>query len=321
MRIVVLGATGGLGGRLARHFNSENQVLAQGRNVEKLTSLASIGSDFVQGGLDDAVVISAVTTFAPDVIINACGKSGFSRGRVQYAKANINTVENAIVLARAAKNCRLIHFSSPSVSYRAQDCLNIPEDKPFSPPVNGYAWSRQQSELLLQTATDLPVTIIRLRSAYGYSAPSPLETIRQKIIKKKLLPLVRGGQVKIDLVHVDDVAAALDAILQQPQHTGSKVFNVAGPEALTFKQIAESIAVHENVKTKWLPIPGIALAFAGPIAEIMMTMLPENREPDISAHMAGSLLYSQTLDLSQMKEFTGWSPKITLDEAVARQIL
>jgi 2-alkyl-3-oxoalkanoate reductase len=322
MRILILGATGGLGGRLARYFQDKKyNVLAQGRNIEKLDALKQSGLYCIQGELNDTPVVSEIVKFAPDVIINCSGKSGFSRGKAQYAKANIETVEHAIILARAAKNCRLIHFSSPSVSYRAHHCLNIPEDKPFSPPVSGYAWSRQQSELILQAAIDLPVTVIRLRSAYGHGAPSPLESIRQKIIKRRFVPLVRNGDVKIDLIHVDDVVGAVDAILNVPQTAGQLVLNVAGPDALTFGHIVEVIAVHQNTKPKWLPVPGIALAFAGPIAEIMMMMLPENREPDISAHMAGSLLYSQTLDLSRIKALTGWSPRISLAEALNQKLV
>jgi nucleoside-diphosphate-sugar epimerase len=317
MKLVILGATGGLGSRLAHYFQDQKYaVLAQGRNPEKLNALKSQGILCIEGALNDTQVLNAVTTFAPDCIINATGKSGFSRGKAQYAKANIETVDHAIALAQAAKNCRLIHFSSPSVSYRAHDCLEITEDKPFSPPVSGYAWSRQQSELLLQATDDLPITIVRLRSAYGYGAPSPLEAIRQKIVKRSFVPLVRGGDVKIDLIHMDDVLGAVDAILNISQPIGKLVLNVAGPDALTFGHIVEVIGVHENVIPRWLPIPGIALAIAGPIAEIMMLFLNENREPDISAHMAGSLLYSQTLDLSRIKALTGWSPRISLAEAL-----
>jgi 2-alkyl-3-oxoalkanoate reductase len=317
MKLVILGATGGLGGRLAHFFQDQKySVLAQGRNPEKLNALKLHGILCVEGELNDTQVFNAVTAFAPDIIINATGKSGFSRGKAQYAKANIETVDHTIALARAANNCRLIHFSSPSVSYRAHDCLGIPEDKPFSPPVSGYAWSRQQAELALNAVDDLPVTIIRLRSAYGYGASSPLEAVRQRIIKRSFVPLVRNGDVKIDLIHMDDLVMAVEAIVQMPQKTGHIVLNVAGPEALTFGHIVEVIGVHENVIPRWLPIPGIVLAFAGPIAEIMMMMLPENREPDISAHMAGSLLYSQTLDLSRIKALTGWSPRISLAEAL-----
>jgi 2-alkyl-3-oxoalkanoate reductase len=322
VKIVILGATGGLGGRLAHYFQGQKYlVLAQCRSIEKLAALKSHGIHCIEGELTDTQVLNAVTAFAPDIIINATGKSGFSRGKAQYAKANIETVDHAIALARAANNCRLIHFSSPSVSYRAHDCLEIAEDKPFSPPVSGYAWSRQQAELALNAVDDLPVTIIRLRSAYGYGASSPLEAVRQRIIKRSFVPLVRNGDVKIDLIHMDDLVMAVETIVQMPQKTGHIVLNVAGPEALTFRQMVENIAAYEGAKPKWLPVPGIALAFAGPIAEIMMLFLNENREPDISAHMAGSLLYSQTLDLSRIKALTGWSPMISLDDALRRNAL
>ncbi len=321
-KLVILGATGGLGGRLAHYFHKKNYaVLAVGRNLERLSLLKSIGISGVQGEIDSPEVLEAVTKFAPDAIINAAGKSGFSRGRAQYHTANIETVENAIFLARAAKNCRLIHFSSPSVSYRAHDCFGITEDKPFSPPVSGYAWSRQQSELILSAVDDLPVTMIRLRSTYGYGAVSPLQSIRNKIIARSFLPWVRGGQVAIDLIHIDDLVEAVEAVVHVPQKTGPMVLNVAGPEALTFKRIADGIAAYERTKPKWLPVPGIALAFAGPIAEIMMLALNENREPDISAHMAGSLLYSQTLDLSKIKSAIGWSPRFGFEDVLSRKAL
>ena len=322
MKIVILGATGGLGCTLAHYLHGKKfDILSQGRNHEKLDALKDAGIKIISATLDDLSVIAAVKAFAPDVIVNATGKSGFSRGKAVFAKANIETVQHAISLTRAASNCRLIHLSSPSVSYRAHDCLGIKEDKPFSPPVSAYAWSRQQAELMLGAASDFPITIIRLRSAYGYGVQSPLESIRQKIIKRRFVPLVRGGTVKIDLVHVDDVKEAVEAIITKPQIGKSLVLNLAGPEALSFRQIIEGIAAYEGSKAKWLPLPGIALAFAGPIAEIMMLALPENREPDISAHMAGSLLYSQTLDLSQIKAVTGWAPRFTFTDILSRGLL
>jgi 2-alkyl-3-oxoalkanoate reductase len=322
MKIVILGASGGLGGRLARYFyNEKYTLLAQGRNSAKLGQLRSFGLNCVQGELNDVGVVKAVSAFKPDIIINAAGKSGFSRGKAQYAKANIETVGHAIALARAANHCRLIHFSSPSVSYRAHDCFGITEEKPFSPPVSGYAWSRQQSELALNAVSDLPITTIRLRSAYGYGAASPLQSIRQRIIQRGVVPLVRGGAVKLDLIHMDDLVDAVQSIIHVGQKTGNIVLNVAGPEALSFRQIVEGIAAYEGVKPKWLPVPGIALAFAGPIAEIMMLFLNENREPDISAHMAGSLLYSQTLDLTRINAYTGWAPKADFQSVLDKRLL
>ena len=146
MNTVIVGATGGIGGRLAHHLKSRKfEVLGQGRNEAKLEQLKSARIDTVLGALDAPEIIAAVKAFGPDIIINATGKSGFSRGKAVYAKANIETVEHAINLARAANHCRLIHLSSPSVSYRAHDCLNIKEDKPFSPPVSAYAWRDRKS--------------------------------------------------------------------------------------------------------------------------------------------------------------------------------
>ena len=321
-KLVILGATGGLGARLLQHFHAKKHtVLAVGRNPEKLNPLNAAGIKCVQGDLNSAEVLAEIIRFAPDIIVNASGKSGFSCGKAQYKIANIDTVEHAIALARAANHCRLIHFSSPSVSYRAHDCFGIKEDKPFSPPVSAYAWSRQQSELLLSAVDDLPITIIRLRSAYGYGAASPLQSIRNKMTSRSFVPLVRGGQVAIDLIHMDDVMEGVEAIVHMPQKAGRVVLNLAGPKALTFKSMVEGIASYEGIRPKWLPVPGIALAFAGPIAEILMLMLPENREPDISAHMAGSLLYSQTLDLSQIKATTGWSPRFDLAQVLNAKTL
>lgn len=320
MKLVVLGATGGLGGRLARFFHRQGyDVFAQGRNPTKLGLLKSEGLNCIAAELNDPSLIQAVARFRPDVVINAAGKSGFSRGRAAYAKANIETVESAINLARAADNCRLIHFSSPSVCYRAADCFNITEDQNFTPPVSAYAWSRQQAELLLNKVDDLPITIIRLRSAYGYGVNSPLQSIRQRIFSLKFLPLVRGGNVKIDLIHVDDAIEAIGAVLNSPQKSGQMILNVAGPEALSFRQIAEQIAAFESVRPKWLPMPGYCVTAAGTIAEIAMLGSDQNSEPALSKHLAGSLLYSQTLSLEKIKKAVGWLPVMTLEKAIAGQ--
>jgi len=79
-----------------------------------------------------------------------------------------------------------------------------------------------------------------------------------------LLPTNAGG-FELGPVHVEDVAAAFAAALDQPQSVG-QTYELCGPQAWSWKQILQAIATAAGKKKLMLPAPA---AFIAPVAGVL----------------------------------------------------
>lgn len=69
-----------------------------------------------------------------------------------------------------------------------------------------------------------------------------------------VLPLIGGGHTKLQPVYVHDVAKAAITSLTDPQAKGG-LYELGGPEKLTFKQIYQRLFKHTGRKRVLLPLP------------------------------------------------------------------
>lgn len=72
-----------------------------------------------------------------------------------------------------------------------------------------------------------------------------------------------GPQARLQPVYVDDVAAAISAILADPGRHGGKTFELGGPEVITMLELNQRIAEGQNRKRLFVELPdGLSAAFA-----------------------------------------------------------
>lgn len=297
---LVAGGTGALGRRIvARLLQDGWRVHATGRDPAKLGALQARGVAVHAHGAPWPV------DFHPAVIVNAAGLGGGFEKALLHA-ANVAALEPLIALAARSPGCLLIQLSSPAVQYRCADRLGIGEDEPFSCPISLYAASKQAAEMRLR-ASGVDWAILRVRAGYGHGAPSMVERLRA-MAGMRMLPLLRGGRAVIDLVHVDDVADAVAAVATRGADLAGLVANVAGPEALSFRQIVEMLASAEGREPRWLPVPSAAVLAGGVGLDGAWRAFGLSGEPPLTRHAAGSLVWSQTLDLTQIAARAGWRP-------------
>ncbi|QZH75675.1 MAG: complex I NDUFA9 subunit family protein [Erythrobacter sp.] len=110
---------------------------------------------------------------------------------------------------------------------------------------------------------------------------------------------VFGAGSKFQLVWVDDVAAAIATALEDPGTYGAKIYEAAGPEALSMMQIHEMIAAAQNRKRTFFAMPD-------PLAKLFAAMPLTPINADQLAMLAmGSTASTGTPQLTDM----GIAPK------------
>ncbi|MEX0601878.1 MAG: TIGR01777 family oxidoreductase, partial [Bacteroidota bacterium] len=130
------------------------------------------------------------------------------------------------------------------------------------------AQTTQQWEAAALEAQRLGIRVVTIRTGFVLAPDAP--AFRKMVLPFKLFaggPYGNGKQ-GFPWVHIDDVAAAYGAALENPQLTGP--VNVAGPENLTVKEFTRVLgkALH---RPSWAPAPAFALRIVlGEMADLLL---------------------------------------------------
>lgn len=160
----------------------------------------------------------------------------------------VNTQATAQLLDYAQRvGARRFILASTGGLYAATDAVltpQMPVAPRFDTPLGYYFASKLAAETLAQAyAGLLQVTIMRPFFIYGARQPSTMLVPRLIGNVRNGTPIkLRGGTgTRLNPIAVTDAAAVLAAVLAAPDGTGTAILNLAGPEILTIKAMAEQI--------------------------------------------------------------------------------
>ena len=219
MKILITGATGKVGSRLAKRLAHQgHHVRALVRNSSRAATLLGGQIELVDGDLLNHE--SLVTAVAGIAAIVHC--AAFFRGATPEQAQAVNE-QGTKHLADAARdaNVERFVFLSTGLTYGSNGGRLADEDHACN-PVDAYPLSKLAAEKLLLRMEDIDVRILRLPFVYGDGDPHIEEAI----------PFMRGfpPSQRMSIAHHADVAQAVSRLLDAaaPPH---RIYNVVDDEA------------------------------------------------------------------------------------------
>jgi UDP-glucose 4-epimerase len=219
MKILVTGATGKVGSRLARRLAQRgDQVRALVRDEARAAGLRDHHIELVEGDLLEVDSLAAAVR-GVDAVVHC---AAFFRGATAEQAHAVNDLgtQHLASAARAASVQRFI-FTSTGLVYGPNGGRPAREDDPCA-PMDGYPASKLAAERFLLAMAGLDVCVLRLPFVYGDGDPHIDEAI----------PMMRGfppGQ-RMSIGHHADVAQAVVRLLDAPS-PAHRVYNVVDDEA------------------------------------------------------------------------------------------
>ncbi|MGH1370070.1 MAG: NAD-dependent epimerase/dehydratase family protein [Maritimibacter sp.] len=308
-RVLITGASGFLGGALSRHLAREGwDVLASGRDREKLETLPcdTIAHDLAHGPLPSGPI---------DALVHCAALSSPSGPLADFEAANVIGTQNALLTAQQNGAVKFVHVSSPTVYFAMRDQEHVVETFPLPPPINHYARTKAKAETLVRNAPDLAPVILRPRGIYGAGDTALLPRM-SAAAKSGPLPLLRGGVASIDLTHVSDVCAAIQAALTITE-AANHTFNISSGEPLLVRDIVARACAPLGITPRWRSLPMGAARVLARALEATCAALPHQPEPRITPYTLGLFAYRQSLDISKAHKLLGWSPRMTFEAGLA----
>jgi len=298
MRALVTGATGFIGSHLVRLLLDRKVVVAilmrPNSDTWRIKDVLS-AVEVIHGDLS-AIEQSGdmIRSFTPEMVFHLGWYGVGNRYRDDPAQVSQNLYGSLNLVEIAAKaGCQRWLGLGSQAEYGRYDNV-ITEDLPPQ-PTTLYGIAKLSVCLLsrkLCEAYGIGFTWLRLFSPYG-PTDTPQWMIPYTILTllKKQKPALTSGEQRWDYLYVEDVATAIWQAASHP--TAQGIFNLGSGEAHTVHSIVECI--------RDLIDPDLPLGFG----EVPY-------RPDQIMHLQA--------DISHLRQATGWSPQVSLDEGLRRTV-
>lgn len=275
MRVFVTGGSGFTGSLVVQHlFASGHTVVAMGRSERSRLAVNRLGARAVCADLDDPPTVqAAMTEAAPDVLVNVASL-GFGHAQTIIDSAHAAGIRRAVFISTTAIFTKL-PAPSKAVRIAAEDAI---------------------------AASGLDTTIIRPTMIYGAPGDRNLERLIALLRKTPVVPVPGRGNHLQQPIHVDDLAA----VIVEAATTASlpeTAYNVAGPQALAFRDIIEQTATALDRRIRVVPVPLAPIRVALSVYERLTST------PRLKVEQLDRLEEDKTFDISAAVRDLAFDPR------------
>ncbi len=249
MRIVLVGASGFLGGFILRALLADqHQCVVLTRTAVRRGTLDLLPDvDLVQADIYDPEILAGQFKGADAVISMAGILNESGRGGQGFHKVHVELVASIITACRQAGVSRLLHVSA----------LNAGKGSSY------YLKSKGEAEALLQAAEDLNVTIFQPSVIFG-RGDQFFNRFAGMMSFMPVMPLA-CSKTRLQPVFAGDVAAVLVASLEDPM-TWGKSYELVGPQSFTLKELVTWTARNTGLR-RW--VVGLPRPLSATMAMVM----------------------------------------------------
>lgn len=313
-RVLLTGATGFIGGHMARRLVAENvELRALARDPMRAGALSQSGVEVVRGDLRDPASLAAavrdcqwvfhfggiVDDFVPDA---------------DYRAVNVEGTRALAEAALAAGVQRFVHISTVAV-YGLRPAPDADERGPDVASHDAYSDTKLEAERVVRRLVaerGLPAVVAQLGITYGPGDDAwtlaPLKRIRAGGM---LLP--GGGAALAQPIYVDDVVEGILAVARKG--AAGERYILRGPETVTFKQYFGELARIAGKRG----IPGVLAWAAFAMADVASALSRVTGRPPMATR--AQILWltaSRTFSGRKAREELGFAAAVDLKTGMAR---
>lgn len=315
MRVLVTGASGLLGGAVARAIaGAGHEVRTFQRRPAGLPGIV----DLLGSVTDRAATADAARGM--DAVVHLAAKVSLAGDPGDFERVNVGGTRNMIAAATEAGAARFVHISSPSVAHSGASIMGDAAAPADPRAARGdYARTKAEAELIALAADSdrLGVVAIRPHLVWG---PGDTQLV-QRIVERARsgrLPLLGHGAALIDTVYVDNAASAIAAALERTTEVHGRCYVVTNGEPRPVAEMLAGICRAAGVTPPSLRIPAAAARAAGSAIEAIWRVRPGRDEPPMTRFLAEQLSTAHWFDQRRTRAELGWQPTVTIDQGLAR---
>lgn len=312
-KVLVTGATGFIGGRLAERLVSEGiQVRGLARTPAKGQWLAKLGVELVPGDITDPASLRAAIAGC-QLVFHAAAWVSEGGTKTEVWAINVMGTQNVIDAALAVGVERLVHLSSCAV-YGSLQQHNIDETTPTRMRGNLYGDSKVAAEEVVfqaHRAHGLPVVAARASQVYG--PRSRQFTLRPvEVIKAGKMVLIDKGRHLCKPIYIDNLVDGLILCAQVEAAVGEAI-NFTDDTPVPWREFFGAYGRMLGINS--FPSVPFALAWLiGYYNEIAARL--RGKKASFNRGAIQALRSSNSFSNQKARELLGWEPNVDLAQGM-----
>ncbi len=246
--------------------------------------------DWLQIDVANREALQALQSCGIDTLVHCAAvmPQSFLADEADVAARVNRRIDGNVIEYCEAQKIRLVYISGCSLYGLTHDeakCENA-QVSPTGPYLAEKYWMEQR----ILASKLRQAVILRVSSPYGKNqmTRNVLKIFIEKAINNETISYYGSGLREQDFIHCDDVAAAIEKVILQPEVAG--IFNIAYGKSVTMKQLAECVV--ESVGSESRIYPG------------------EKADPQDG--------YRCKIDIAKAGALLGWKPAISLREGIEK---
>jgi nucleoside-diphosphate-sugar epimerase len=321
LRVSVTGATGFVGRALVTRLLADGAaVKALARPSPRADALEAMGVEVVRGNLANAEAIARAVSGA-EVVYHTAAKVSGPGTRKEFIETNAGGTQRVLEACLQQTVTRVVYLSSIAVYGLAQEGRRIDENTPFDERPEArdpYSHSKILADsraMAFARETGLPLTILREGLVYGPGRSLPVALLGFRAGKTDFV--FGNRQNRIPLNYVDNL---VDAMVLASRFGGSELcqYILMDDDDLTLNAYHKIRGEIEHASTLFFSgWPVLASATVADAARLGLS-IGQREGAAFSAYQVKRALQDRWYDSRQIREATGWSPKVSLREAIER---
>jgi nucleoside-diphosphate-sugar epimerase len=257
MRVLLAGASGAIGTPLTRQLLATgHQVVGITRSRANAQRLRTDGAEpVVADVIDRDALLTAVQHVRADAVIHELTALGSIKMRDAMSGTNTLRTTGTANLLAAARVVGAHRFLTQSIvlgyGYRDHGPRVITEDQPLAEPAGGGRFGAglaalRSNEQQVLAAGEMEGIALRYGAFYG---PDSFTAMIVNLVRKRRLPVPASGGGFLNLIYLDDAAAATVTALEKGR--AGQAYNVVDDEPVRWADYLGAIAAELGVRQPW----------------------------------------------------------------------
>ena len=323
MPVLVTGASGFLGGRLAEMLMSEGeQVTVLARSTSDVSHLSASPPDrlrIVRGDLtDDESLLDAVRGVT-HIFHCAAASTDWAPMEV-YLDSNVRGTERLLEAAlKQSQLQRFVHVSTTDVyGYPVTPCTETGEVRNVGLPYNRTKIQGEQA-VWRASREGLRVTVVRPATIYGPRGKAFVTDIAA-LLRHRQMAHICGGRATGGFLYVDNAAAAMIAAAQSTV-AEEQVYNLSDGTGATWNTYVAALAEGLGCRPPWIDLPyGLAKAIASGMEAPYRWVKALPGRPMLTHHAVLLLARDQEFPSDKARAEFGFVSRVSFEEGIARSV-
>lgn len=324
MRILVTGASGFIRKAFAKALIAEKlclDVFCTIRKTSQKEDLEKLDVTLVDFDLTDhSTFASAVRGM--DIVVHFAAHYNFNAPKEILFSHNVEASQK---LAEACLEAKVKHFVYCSSAEALDLIVDGTEESNYNPD-EIYGGSKMETEKILLTMQEekgLPLTIARPTGVIGPGECYPFNDIifavdKGIIFLPKFLP--GSGKGTIHWTDIDDIVQGFIKIIQMPEKSIGKFFNLASDHSQTWNEVVEVICHNLGIKSSTVHIPAFLARIGLPLF-ILYYKLRGVKNFVLYPNAVKKLQTSRSYSNLKAKTELGFDPVVTFDTSVKKAVV